>query len=318
MKSLESFRAFYDSQLIDELSSLENIRKEYAKHFYLNIAIIVLGLGIIALLFVVFMPAGIAVGIGWLVWLVLRIKKTISLRKEIVLNFKTNVIQQIVHFIDDNLRFNHSRCIPQSSFATSKIFTNSGSRYNGDDWVGGKLGQTDIEFSEIHVEDYTKDKDGKKSYYTVFKGIFFIADFHKNFVGETFVLTDSAEKMFGGLGKMLQKMNVSRPQLVKLENVTFEKQFVVYGSDQVEARYIITPVLMETMLALQDLFKGVQFSFINSKIYITIPQRKNMFEPNLFKPLTDFNYLSGYYTLLFHCINLVETLELNNRIWSKE
>jgi hypothetical protein len=318
MKSLDDFRVFYDTQLIDELSPIENLRKEFAKNFYINLIVFIGGGALCILLFILFFPVGIAAITGLIVLLVIRIKKTLALRKSILASFKENVIQQIIHFIDDNLQFNHARCIPQSTFSASKIYTNSGRRYSGDDWVGGKLGQTDIEFSEIHVEDYTKDKDGKKSYYTIFRGIFFIADFHKDFIGETFVLTDSAEKMFGRLGKMFQKMNISRPQLVKMENVTFEKQFVVYGSDQIEARYIITPVLMETMLAIQSLFKGVQFSFIHSKIYITIPQRTNMFEPNFFKPLTDFNYLSGYYTLLFHCINLVETLELNNRIWSKE
>jgi hypothetical protein len=318
MKSIEAFRSFYDTQLINELKNIENTRKDFTKNFFINAVLIVVGLAMCFLLFILFMPVGILTFIGLVFLMIARIKKTLGLRKRILQEFKSNIIHQIVHFIDDNLHYNHNKYVPQSSFSQSKIYTKSGRRYNGDDWVGGKLGQTDIEFSEIHVEDYRKDKDGKDQYYTIFRGILFIADFHKDFKGETFVLTDSAEKMLGGLGKMFQKMNVMRPELVKLENVAFEKQYVVYGSDQVEARYIITPVLMETMLELNGLFKGVQFSFVNSKIFIAIPLRSNMFEPNFFKPLTDFKYLSSYYTLLFHCINLVETLELNNRIWSKE
>jgi hypothetical protein len=318
MKSLEAFRTFYDTQLIHELKNIEKKRKDFTKNFIFNTLIFIGGLGVCFLLFLIFFPIGIFAFTGLVVWLVVRIRKNMNVRKLIITDFKSQVIQQIIHFIDDSLEYRHTSYISHTYFTESKIYTKRGSRYSGDDWIGGKLGKTEIQFSEIHVEDYSTDKDGKKQYYTIFKGILFIADFHKDFIGETFVLTDSAEKMFGGLGKMLQKMNIKRPQLVKLENVTFEKQFVVYGSDQVEARYIITPVLMESMLSLQKLFKGVQFSFINSKIYITIPQRANMFEPNFFKPLTDFNYLSDYYTLLFHCINLVETLELNNRIWSKE
>ena len=66
-------------------------------------------------------------------------------------------------------------------------------------------------------------------------------DFNKHFNVKTYVLTDTAEKMFGFLGKKLQSMNSSRDDLVYLENPDFEKQFVVYSSDQIEARYILSP-----------------------------------------------------------------------------
>jgi hypothetical protein len=170
----------------------------------------------------------------------------------------------------------------------------------------------------VHAENYRKDKDGKKSYYTVFKGLFFTADFHKDFKGKTYVLTDFAERFMGGIGKMLQRNNFTRPDLVKMENPVFEKQYVVYGSDQIEARYIITPVMMETMLEINKMFKNVQFSFVNSRIYIAIPMRKALFEPKYLSPITQIGYLLDYYKLLYHCISLVEMLDLNTRIWSKE
>ena len=71
-----------------------------------------------------------------------------------------------------------------------------------------------------------------------------MADFNKNFNGHTVVLPDTAEKILGKFGQSLQSMS-SRGELVKLEDPEFEKEFCVYGDDQVEARYILSPALMK-------------------------------------------------------------------------
>ena len=61
-------------------------------------------------------------------------------------------------------------------------------------------------------------------------------------------------------------MNFSESgKLVKLENVEFEKQFAVYSTDQLEARYILTPQLMERLLAVQSAESGrIRVLFENS------------------------------------------------------
>ena len=51
-------------------------------------------------------------------------------------------------------------------------------------------------------------------------------------------------KLFGRLGRKLQSLNVFRGELIRLEDPEFESHFVVYGSDQIEARYILSTSLM--------------------------------------------------------------------------
>ncbi len=58
------------------------------------------------------------------------------------------------------------------------------------------------------------------------------------------MLPDFAEKLLGKFGQKFQK-SFTHGKLVKLENPEFEKEFVVYSSGQQEARYILTPVMME-------------------------------------------------------------------------
>ena len=61
------------------------------------------------------------------------------------------------------------------------------------------------------------------------KGFFFIADFQKDFQGHTTILRNSLFKLS------------SSGSRVKLENPDFEKTFDVYSTDQIEARYLLSP-----------------------------------------------------------------------------
>ena len=76
-----------------------------------------------------------------------------------------------------------------------------------------------------------------------------IADFHKNFRFDLLVVPDVAERSFGSLvGNFLQKMNVTRSgRLMKMEDPEFEKYFAVYGRDEIETRYILSPAMMRRM-----------------------------------------------------------------------
>jgi hypothetical protein len=50
----------------------------------------------------------------------------------------------------------------------------------------------------------------------------------------------------------LQSNNFSRDELVKMDDNNFEKEFVVYSSDQIEARYILSHLLMKKLLIFKD------------------------------------------------------------------
>lgn len=77
-------------------------------------------------------------------------------------------------------------------------------------------------------------------------------------------------------------IRIRRQKAVKkvvLEGLPFMKKWQVYTDNQVEARYILTPLFMEKMLEIKRLFHGymIDFSFFNSKLLIAVHTRKNMF-----------------------------------------
>ncbi len=319
MKTLDDLKRFYDTTLMPDILVLEQQRRGLVRKIG-TAAIVALCLGGLAFVLMAgnMSQVGPAVMIPVILCLIVGGGVCSLLMRGYVSEFKTTVIEKIVHFIDDSLSYEPRSCIDKSTFMLSKIFTTKPNRYKGDDFVSGKVGETQIQFSELHAE-YESGSGKDRHRYTVFRGIFFIADFNKHFVGQTIVLPDTAEKLFGRLGQKLQSLNVFRGELIRLEDPEFESQFVVYGSDQVEARYILSTSLMARITDFKEKTgKKIYLSFIGSMVFVAVPYTSDLFEPKLFTTLLDFGPIRRYYEDLQLAIGIVDDLNLNTRIWSKE
>jgi len=310
MKTLEELRQYYNTALLPELRVLEEERKKALNKIILSATIIIPFAVFLVYIFKHPFPAILGImGIAGLTWVFTR---------DYVSKFKVGIIEKVVTCVDGNLKYSKSGRIPQNTFTASKLFKHRVDRYLGDDYVQGKLGQTEVEFSEIHAQYVTRDSKGRSSYHTIFKGLFFVADFNKEFKGVTVILPDVAEKMFGGLGSMFQSWNKDRGQLIKLEDPEFEKMFVVYGEDQVEARYILSTSLMKRITDFKKKTKRqIYLSFIKSNIFVAISYQRNLFEPRVFRTLLSFIPIQQYFEDLQLAVGIVEDLNLNTRIWSK-
>jgi len=233
------------------------------------------------------------------------------------------VVGAVARYVDPGLRYDPDGHISPEQFRASGIFNHSIDRFQGEDYVAGRIGATAIEFSELHAQYKTTTSTGKTTqthWHTIFRGLFVIADFNKEFRGMTVVLPDVAEKALGWLGQKLQDAFdfVRRGELVKLEDPEFEREFAVYGDDQVEARYVLSPSLMERLLAFKrKAGRQVYFAFVRSKAYIAITTRRNMFEPRWFGAMADRELVEQYLRDLRFAAGIVEDLDLNTRIWTK-
>ncbi len=208
-------------------------------------------------------------------------------------------------------------------YHASQLYTREPDRTHVEDSIWGQIGKTDLCLSELHTEYKTesRDKNGRTqtSWHTIFKGLFISSDFHKDFQGASFVRTDVAEKNLGQLGRFFQRSFFCSTQLVVLEDPEFEKEFVVHSTNQVEARYILSPRLMERMLELKRQFAApIEFSFLYSRMYIAISTNYNYFEPIQAQSVLSTDYLRNYYFQIQSCLGVVEELGLNTRIWSKQ
>jgi hypothetical protein len=315
MKTQEELQAFYDSTLKPQIKELELKRQRAVTGSIIAIMVLTIvglfvGLMIVSSggpVFLLF-PLIVAVIIGGVVFRL----ATSGYRND----FKHTIIRSIIEFLEPGLRYNPDFGISKELFRAGDMFRHKIDRYHSEDMVQGKVGQTDIAFSEVHAE--YKTGSGKDTHWhTIFKGLVFIGDFHKDFRGRMVVLPDTAEKLFGGLGQKLQGWNLSRNSLIKMDDPEFEREFVVYGTDQVESRYILSPSLMERICAFRkkigtQLFLG----FAGSRVFVAIPKKEDWFEP-VFFGATGFDKVLAYAAQLRFAAGIVEELNLNTRIWSK-
>jgi hypothetical protein len=314
MKTLDQLREFYQTDLLPDLQALEDQRKAAVKQLLIvGGAALAMALLLLALLRAgpvgIILVAGLLIGAG-----VLGARMTRGYRSV----FKVAVIARLVRFIDENLRYSPDQGIPKSIFQTADLYKQQIDRYRSEDQVSGKVGATEIAFSEVHAEYKTKDNKGHTEWHTIFRGILFTGDFNKAFRGKTVVLPDTAERLLGSLGQKLQSWTPGRDDLVKLEDPEFEREFVVYGSDQIEARYILSTSLMERIVQFKrKTGKRIGLSFVGSKVFVAVPYTKNLFEPRLFSTLLDFAPIAQYFEDLQLAIGIAEDLNLNTRIWSK-
>ncbi|MBX0326485.1 DUF3137 domain-containing protein, partial [Oscillochloris sp. ZM17-4] len=217
--------ALYQGELRPILDELEARRLRARNRALLSAAIIApLAIVLALVLTRVIGVFGLIVplAIGFIVWGVL----VNGAMQEYRSYFKSEVIARLARVIDPDLSYIPGGGISQREFADSGIYRHRIDRYRAEDHFSGRVGTTAFRFSEVHAEYKTTTTDSKgnrrTTWHTIFHGIFFIADFNKNFQGQTFVLPDTAERALGGLGRMMQgwgsKIDGRPGEMVRLED----------------------------------------------------------------------------------------------------
>ena len=315
MQAGKDFSEFYDSELRDLIAPQEMERKRVAAFgIYGTLLIVVSFVGI----FYASSNNAQGVAIGAFISLIAAIIILVifyNKRKNYVSWFKEKVVHSIIKFIEPDLHYNHAGYVHKNDYENSGLYLEGVDRYRGDDYVEGRRDKTTFCFSELHTEK--RVSSGKSTHWqTIFKGLFFIGDFNKNFQGRTFIYSENNpqlgffSKMFSSFAWNLEKVN--------LESLEFENKFIVYSSDQVEARYILTPSFMERLVKLQDLMGDrTSYSFVDTNVYVAIPISDELFEPSVFSE-NDYNRLGDYYNTVHIVFDIIDELNLNLRIWNKE
>ncbi len=312
MKSVSELTDFYYKNLFPTLEKLETDRKVLRKKVV-----------IIGLIYTAF-TLGIALLINayydFIIFAYFALGALIYklMVKDYTHEFKMKVIKPLVHAIDKSLLYSSKTHVSEYFFNHSDLFSTP-DRMSGNDYVKGRIDDIRIQFSDIHAEKRHRSSKGKENWSTIFKGLFIVAEFNKHFQGETVILPDTAQNTFGNLiGNWLQSKNMSRDELIKMDDPEFEKEFVVYSTDQVEARYILSHSLMQKLLIFKHKSKHpLHISFIGGHIYMALEYNKDLFEPAIFSSLLDYKVAMEYVKTLHLAIGVVQELKLNQKLWSK-
>jgi hypothetical protein len=315
MRAEAEFDAYFSATLRSKLDTLESYRKKRLRYFYLYVGIVVT-LGII--LEVVHLRDEESSALGWLIVLVicnvLFYKAVlVIIMSDFVEQFKDEIVSAMVHFYDPSLKYDHEKGILLPAIVISNIFRPPFTVYASDDYVEGKIGETIIQFSEVYLSTYRVFGS------TTFSGLFMIASFNKHFKGEYLIRSDESEKHFGeSLSNMIKRISDGGSSLMKMDNPEFQQEFSVYGTDEQEARYLLTPAVMTKMLDFKKkIGNKVSYSFARSKLFVAISTESDLFEPPLLSPVAD-EKIYAWNTYIHSALSIVDEFNLNTRLWSKK
>jgi hypothetical protein len=192
-----------------------------------------------------------------------------------------------------------------------------------------------IEFCELKLTELRREFDKNTNKFVqrerrIFTGIIASFDFPRSFQGITLVRSDvraqakSIDKLAmvaekglvntivdKGIQKAVESLDgVKR---VTLEDPMFEKEFDVYGTDQVEARYLMNPSFMERVLTLRQTMEAlIELSFQDDRLVIVLHSYKDYFEVDAVnKPMDVKAYLERAEVEISHFKAIVDTLKLD-------
>lgn len=145
-----------------------------------------------------------------------------------------------------------------------------------------------------------------------FRGMFAHAQLDKKINGSVVVLPDRLEKRLDYLAKNIQALkNVQGNKLVQLEDVEFERNFAVYASDEITARYILTPGMMFRITELRKKYnRDIMLSFNGSRFYFAVAMPEGFLTLGD-APLTSGEALSDLYDNFTAAKNMLNEMKLS-------
>ena len=269
------------------LEKLENLRQSICTKF-LIITLFAIGIAV-ALIFI--MP--IFIPIAFVFWVMASLIFTASDKQKYSLMYKNYFVTRSLNRIFEDVQYN-KRGIKKDVIESTNMI-NMGNHFESNDYVEAKYKGVNFCQSDVEVEKETVDSDGNSSTITLFQGRWLIFNFNKEFKSNVQVsgkrfgndslyvgYGDKKYKTIGDNSSIVEYQNM-RYSKVKMESEAFNKMFRVYTQIEHDAFYILTPQIMEKLLNLANLYKGmIKFGFIDNKLHVAINDGRDAFEPASF------------------------------------
>lgn len=305
----EEIRQVFAKKIKPRIASLEVDRAETVKNLWFYCG----GLSVVLLVisFSFFIDA-IHVAIPFSAVIIFGLSKIITAK--FTRRFKREVIKEVFTALIPGSEYLPVSMVRQKTYDMSNLCNTIYDTYEGEDHVRGKIGEMELEFSEIRLIKKTKRSKGGTTHGTVYQGLFFAFTLPIDLRQNTLILADQAEKMLGrNVGRFLQK-NMSRDgyELVQVESVEFERHYVVYSDNQIKSRVLLKPMVLENLNDFRKKNKQmIDVSIRGNMLYLCMKTNKNHFEPRLWGELVSFKDIREIYDLMMLVRDLQEDLELD-------
>lgn len=267
-------------------------------------------------------------------------------------NLKNTVLPKIFKYVNETFKYfpegYNEETLKKSDLLSKGFFANI-NKIEGKNYVSGKISNVDVEFFEIafskKVVNYTKTAGGcllsilslpfqiVKSFFDdnnqiffldepiqdekiFFSGFFMHADFNKDFKGKIIMIPKQNDKLKDKINELFeQKLSLK----INIENPFINDNYNIYVSDIQTGFYVLSQSLIDKIhdISLKEKVFPI-ISFIDGKMYFSIPWSKKFFKVNISKKIENADYFLPYLKEIDSFEAIVKDLNLDKRIWTKK
>lgn len=330
IQSMSAFNTFADKELKSDIEAMEGGRSKSSNLFYIQAAVAVLFM--VAMISITVFGKNISQNLpmligGIVVFIVVFslgvaffAKKTFkNTNFPDYLSFKKHVFQKLIKFVNPHFEYIDKGQITVPELLHSGMFIEKNYKISGTDQIFGVHSGVPFQSCNLTVSfrpNFSNEKDPDD---IVFYGNYFVARFNKTFQSPIYIYPKNS------FIKELKENDISlflntNCTEVKLEDPEFSKQFKVYCDDQVMARYVLTPTMMERLKEINARSKGDFHIAINDKNIVLANNSSSKsqdisgLQNSLFTKI-DMKLVQSLYQEFTENLSMIETLKLNNNIW---
>ncbi|MCM1339086.1 MAG: DUF3137 domain-containing protein [Muribaculaceae bacterium] len=243
--------------------------------------------------------AGFFIGLAFVIWSI--IKKSFENK------IKSKVLPVLMRAVP-GFYWQQSQTVKDEDICSSKIigFAYRARASYDDNFIGDYRGVP------VAIAECEYEIGNGKSSKTIFQGVVIRIKMNKNFEGTTLI---RAKKAYNADKKeLLKKQGLSE---VHLEDPEFEKRYLIFANDQVEARYLITTAFMERLKNIRLAFnaKHISCSFHEDSVYIAPHTGKDLFSLcSLVKPVDNHEQFTVLFNEFVSILELVDHFKLDKKL----
>lgn len=324
----KQFEAFYHDVLKPEIDILDGWHRDFQekttkkKSRYLYVTILGFMLAVFSVAFIWSTNPEVAFGIGFtsftlasVFWYLLKLinQDYDKLIKKIRYYYKKNIIGKFLLEYFENFAYLPHQHVGRQKIAASHLYTGGTYIKGGEDFFRFHFGDVMIQFSEIRVA-YHRDVEGLTQF-------FLSVEFNKPFKSQTIVVPETKFKLKKGIDSnslLFGYRDATRHmELVNLEFSDFENEFVVYSESQIEARYILSPSLMQKLVdfKMEKQWKPYM-SFYDNRLYMRFDAGHNFFEAQYDEgTFGKYDNVKEDLKIIQDIVDIIEALNLDQKVW---
>lgn len=303
----QNFDSYYEQNILPMLQIIEKTRKKYFKWFVFLCLTVLIWIIYIALNFKLRISSTETNGseldlVMCIMALFVCMPMFLYYRK-----IKESLLPLIIGYFG-NFQYGYKADFSDALLKTSRIMPLY-DQFETDDTFHGIYQNIAVNLAEYTLRKQVKTKNENTIRYTSVKTghvLIFQSQMNKKFEGQTIVVKDK-----GLLNTFTHYKGLNR---VGLESPDFERAYEVFSDNQIEARYILTALMLDHMLALKESFSNINYSFFNNQVLINIEVKENFFEcSSFFTSVINKKRIDKIFDQLYRLFAIIEILQLNQK-----